>query len=372
MKRPGMLQRLPGDIQRQVGGVHHALYKGEVVRHHLPAFVHNKDPGGVELKALLIVLGVVVIGGVGGNEEHGFVLHLAFGGNVNDGQRLLPVPELFPVELVVFLLLHFALIPLPQGNHGVEGLPLPNSLILGLIVLTGVLRPVLHAAVLHLHADGGMDIVGILLHQFLNAVLVQIIAKPLLLGVGLDVKDDLGTHGLLAARLHSIAVGPVGLPLPCLIGPIGPGADHHPVRHHKGGVEAHAELADDVHIFGGLSRLGPVHLLLKAEGPAAGDGAQILLQFLLRHADAIVGNGQGPGLSVGEKGDLKILPLDVHLIVGEGLIGQLVHRIAGVGEKLPEKDLPVGVDGVDHQIQQPLGFRLELLFCHGMRLRIIS
>ena len=50
------------------------------------------------------------------------------------------------------------------------------------------------------------------------------------------------------------------------------------VGHHEGGVEAHAELADDV---GGAVLL---HALLELEGAAACDGAQVLLQLLLRHA----------------------------------------------------------------------------------------
>ena len=63
------------------------------------------------------------------------------------------------------------------------------------------------------------------------------------------------------------------------------------VGHHKGGVEAHAELADDVGgVLPAVLLLG--QLLLELEGAAAGDGAQVLLQLLLRHADAIVGDGQ--------------------------------------------------------------------------------
>ena len=68
------------------------------------------------------------------------------------------------------------------------------------------------------------------------------------------------------------------------------------VGHHEGGVEAHAELADDVGgVLPAVLLLG--QLLLELEGAAAGDGAQVLLQLLLRHADAVVGDGQGAGQS---------------------------------------------------------------------------
>ena len=135
------------------------------------------------------------------------------------------------------------------------------------------------------------------------------------------------------------------------------------VGHHEGGVEAHAELADDVGgVLPAVLLLG--QLLLELEGAAAGDGAQVLLQLLLRHADAVVGDGQGAGELVGGEGDLEVGAVQPHLVVGEGLVGQLVHRVAGVGDQLPQENLLVGVDGIDHQIQQPLGLGLELFLCH--------
>ncbi len=76
------------------------------------------------------------------------------------------------------------------------------------------------------------------------------------------------------------------------------------VGHHEGGVEAHAELADDVGgVLPAVLLLG--QLLLELEGAAAGDGAQVLLQLLLRHADAVVGDGQGAGNLVGVRVILK-------------------------------------------------------------------
>ena len=134
------------------------------------------------------------------------------------------------------------------------------------------------------------------------------------------------------------------------------------VGHHEGGVEAHAELTDHVDLIRRLVVLGQTGLELT--GAAAGDGAQVGLQVLLAHAHAVVGDGEGPPLLVGDDGDFQVAPGHVHAPVGEGFVGQLVLRVAGVGDELPEKNLLVGVDGVNHQVQQPLGFRLELLLCH--------
>ena len=68
----------------------------------------------------------------------------------------------------------------------------------------------------------------------------------------------------------------------------------------------------------------------------------------------------------GVRGNFEVGAVQPHLIVGEGLVGQLVHRVAGVGDQLPQEDLLVGVDGVDHQIQQPLGLGLELFLAMTM------
>ena len=174
--------------------------------------------------------------------------------------------------------------------------------------------------------------------------------------------DDIGARRLLLALGDGVAIRASGLPHPRLLRAIGPGDDGDRVRHHKGGVEAHAELTDHIHLGGRL--VVPLQLLLELEGAALGDGAQVGLQLVLRHAHSVVGHGEGPLLLVGNDGDLQILALDLYAVIGEGTVGQLVLCVAGVGDDLPQKDLLVGVDGVDHQIHQPLGLRLELFLCH--------
>ena len=174
--------------------------------------------------------------------------------------------------------------------------------------------------------------------------------------------NHIGAGGLLLALGNGVAIRPVGLPHPGLLAAPGPGDDGHVVSHHKSGVEAHAELSDDVDFIRRLVVLTETGLELARA--AAGDGAQVGLQVLPAHAHAVVRHGEQPPLLVGHDGDFQVLPLHAHAVVGEGLVGQLVLGVAGVGDELPEKNFLVGVDGVDHQVQQPLGFRLELLLCH--------
>ena len=62
--------------------------------------------------------------------------------------------------------------------------------------------------------------------------------------------------------------------------------------------------------------------------------------------------------------DCKILPGETHAVIGEALVAELVAGVAGVGDDLPQENFLMGVDGVDHQVQQPLGLRLKLFLCH--------
>ena len=182
------------------------------------------------------------------------------------------------------------------------------------------------------------------------------------------MQNNVGTGLVLLALGQGIAVSPVGLPHPGLVAAVGFGEDGDMVGHHKSGVEAHAELADHIDLLGSLIIGGQVGLELA--GAAVGDGAQITLQILLCHAHAVIRDGQGTHLLVGDNGDLQVAPLHVHPLIGQGLIGQLVLRVAGIGDELTQEDFLVGIDGIDHHIQQPLGLRLELFLCHGTCLHI--
>ena len=89
------------------------------------------------------------------------------------------------------------------------------------------------------------------------------------------------------------------------------GDDGDLVGHHEGGIEAHTELADDVHLGVGLC------VLLKIQAAAFGNGAEVLLQFVLCHADAVVAHRQGVRGLIQRKADAEVLLLHLHGIVCE-------------------------------------------------------
>ena len=107
-------------------------------------------------------------------------------------------------------------------------------------------------------------------------------------------------HATQPARTGRLAHGVLRgaqrrLPLPGGAVVVALGGHGDAVGNQEGGVEAHAEAADEVavcaHLAGGGSLL--LHSLHELGGAAAGDGAQRVHQLLLRHADAGV-CGQAP------------------------------------------------------------------------------
>ena len=63
-----MLQKLPGDVQAQIRGIHHAPDEPEVLQQQIRALVHNENAAGIELQTLFVFLGVEVEGSDAGDE----------------------------------------------------------------------------------------------------------------------------------------------------------------------------------------------------------------------------------------------------------------------------------------------------------------
>ena len=83
------------------------------------------------------------------------------------------------------------------------------------------------------------------------------------------------------------------------------GAAHHANLgcDHERRVEAHTKLADDVDI----TTLALGVFLLEFLATRMGDGAQIALQILRGHADAVIGNGQRARVLVERDSDSQVV-----------------------------------------------------------------
>src|SRR5690606_2932602 len=147
-----------------------------------------------------------------------------------------------------------------------------------------------------------------------------------------------------------------------------PGQQGDLVRHHERRVEADAELADQP------LRPGPVLGLLQFAQElgrtGVGDRADELPDLVVGHADAVVPHGEGAGVPVDLELDVQVGDVDAGRLVPQGRQAQLVERVGRVGDELPEEDVLVRVDRVDHQLEQLTGLYLELkrFGRHGARL----
>ena len=179
-------------------------------------------------------------------------------------------------------------------------------------------------------------------------------SSPELLAVLTEVEYDVGAvelvfgaaEGLevvLADGAHLEVGGTVAGPLHGRgVGALAPGVDVHPVGDHKGAVETEAEVADDGFLGVGLVGVLLLELLHELGGSGEGDLVDVLVDFLLAHADSGIADGQRLGLAVED---------DVHL----GAVGvafdftnpdkglALLCSVHGVGDELPQENLVVAI-----------------------------
>ena len=77
------------------------------------------------------------------------------------------------------------------------------------------------------------------------------------------------------------------------------------------------------------------------------------------HAHAVVADGDGAGVGVGVDPDLEVLVVAEQVRVGERPERQLVQRVAGVADQLPQEDLLVLVERVHDQAEHLAHLGLE-------------
>ena len=134
-------------------------------------------------------------------------------------------------------------------------------------------------------------------------------------------------------------------PTRTLVGTGATGEHFDLLRNDKGAVETDAELTNQ----------GRVLLLIAGEpfekfsGTGLGYRAQVVDDFFTRHADAVVFDRHGLGIGVEADGDREITVIGQELRLGDRAEAQSIDGIGPVGDQLPQENLPVGVQGLDHQ-----------------------
>ena len=332
--------------------------------HELVALFHYHNAVGVERYAGLAVAGVSCGAALTGDEQQRFVGHGALGVDADKGAGILLLVVLFFVEGDAVVVRHLAAAALPDGNHAVYRLVLGDDavVVLGLAFVVGFAG--LEALLpLNVHLYRPADIVGVLLDKRLDFPCLEVGAVQLLVGVVLDVHDDVGADALALTWGDGVAVRAGAFPFDALLLAVLAGDNGDLIGDHEGRVEADAELTDDGDVLA-LGLFG-VKLALELIGAALGDDAEVVLGFLLSHADAVVAHGDGALVLVDDDVDMVVGAAETDLVVGQRQVAQLVDSVGCVGDYFAQEDFFIGVNRVDHQVKQTLGFCLELFLSHS-------
>ena len=72
-----------------------------------------------------------------------------------------------------------------------------------------------------------------------------------------------------------------------------------------------------------------------------------------------------PVLLVQIDSDFQLILIHFVIFICQREIVPLVQRVGGVGDQLTQKDVPIGINGMDHQIQKTFGFSFKLFLSHS-------
>ncbi len=166
-----------------------------------------------------------------------------------------------------------------------------------------------------------------------------------------------GAAAGLVDGFQPVVAGALGFPAHAVLGREAgaAGGERDAVGDDEGGVEADAELADQR----GVLLLVAGQLGEEFAGAGLGDGADVLDDFLPAHADAVVADGQRARLAVEGDADLEVGVVFIDRGIRQALEAQLVGGVGGVGNQFAQENVLVGIQGMDHQLQQLFDFGLE-------------
>lgn len=183
------------------------------------------------------------------------------------------------------------------------------------------------------------------------------------------MKDD-GAAAFLfgGGGVDGVAGGTVAGPGEVLaFGAPGVGGDGDFVCDHEGGVKADAKLADDL---GFVALAGVFEGGGEGFGAGVGDGAEVFDQLVTRHAEAVVGDGEGAFFLVGGEGDFEGEIRLEDVVFSELSVTNFFEGVCGVGDEFADEDFPVGVEGMNDDVEELFDFGLEFVFGgHGYRTR---
>ena len=220
---------------------------------------------------------------------------------MNIFQRRFVVVEIVLIKLVVIFLGQFALILLPERNHGIEcflflirfgGLALFSLLFREFLIFR------------HFHSDGVTDIIGILFDEASYFVFFEEFAVFFVVGILFNMENDFRSSFGFFARRDIVTFRTRTRPDVSLVLAERFGENFNLVGYHKRRIKPYAELTDYVYVvlFLGVRVCG-----FEIERAALGDRSEVFFEFFRRHTDAVIGNRERAGVLIRPDFNIKIL-----------------------------------------------------------------
>ena len=335
-----LLDQLARDIERQIGAVDHEAHETQPAGQDV-GVLGDQHAAHIKLVAPFARRIEQIERARAGNEGEDSIFVAALGAPVEGQSGLVELAGKAPIKFGVFLGRHLGF------GVGPDRRAVADAALFGAEFLDEVDR---HRDRAGMVADDALERPG--LEEFLRGVdEVKRHAGPALRRVFERERRD-GERAFAVRR-----------PAPRLLSPGAARVDGHFVRDHERRIEADAELAYEGGGF--LARVLGRELVEEGLGAGAGDGAKPLGQVFAGHADAVVREGQGLGVGIDRDLDRERSAILDQFGPGDQFVAQLLAGVGGVGDELADENLAVGIDRMDHEIQQARNVGLEALRAHG-------
>ena len=331
------LQITPADIQRDVGRVDDAMQKCQELGHDAFYSVGHEDLVAIELN--LVALDVEVVLYLREVEDASQVEGV-IDVEVNPEERLVGHREEVTVELLVVLVLE------------VGGLLCPQRLyIIYYVILVGINLLAVLPLGLFAESDGHGQEVTVLAKQSFQLVLFEEL-EAVIVEVHHNVCASLSLlHFFQSERRTSVATPFHGRRVLIALCD-----DIDLLAHHERRVEAQAEVADD----------GVCVILVLVEevvGSRESNLVDVLLDFVSRHADTVIANGNGFGVFIDADTNLQVAHLTLEVAFAcKGL--ELLSGIDSITDDFANKYFVVAIEKLFDDGEDILGCNPDVTLFH--------
>ena len=117
---PVLLQALPGDVKRQIAGIHHAFDEAQIPRKQVFTFFHDHHSLGIEPESRFGTMIEKIIRSMRRDKQQRVIFVRAFSLERQGLQRLSPIVGNVLIEIKVVFLADLRLFARPDRLHGIQ------------------------------------------------------------------------------------------------------------------------------------------------------------------------------------------------------------------------------------------------------------